>query len=218
MATRVSPAKKPRAKRKLPARRAPIQQRSTATVAAILEATTQILAREGLAALTTNAIAERAGISVGSLYQYFSDKQAVLEALVTRHAERVQAGMLAAVQGAGGRPVLDSLAAIVRALIDAERLDPRLSPIVHQLLPLSGDSPIDRFEADMERLLAGMLAAAPDLRPRDPELAAAVLVRATSGALRTTARRAPDLLADPAFARELTALLRGYLLAMSTDP
>ncbi len=219
MATRVSPRPSIRAKRKLPARRAPIQQRSVATVEAILEATTQILAREGVGALSTNAIAARAGISVGSLYQYFADKEAVLTALLERHAERVQSRMLAALQEAAGRPLLDALETLVLALIDAERIDPRLSPIVHQLLPLSMDSPIDRFELEVEHMLTAVLAARTDVRPRDPVMTAAVLVRATSGALRTTARRAPEQLADPAFARELTVLLRGRVLAMlGPDP
>lgn len=218
MATRVSPRPKVRAKRKAPARRAPIQQRSTATVEAILEATTQILAREGLDALTTNAIAARAGISVGSLYQYFADKQAVLTALLQRHSDRVQGRMRLALQAAAGRPLLDAVETLVLALIDAERIDLRLSPIVHQLLPVWSDSPIDRFELEIERLLAGMLTARTDVRPRDPEMAAAILVRATSGALRTTARRAPEQLSDPSYARELTDLLRGYIRTMAIEP
>lgn len=63
-------------------RRQPVQARSRRTVAVILQATAQILVKEGEAALTTNYIAERAGVSVGTLYQYFPDKQAVCHALV----------------------------------------------------------------------------------------------------------------------------------------
>lgn len=139
-------------------------------------------------------------------------------ALLTRHAERVQGLMAAAVRDAVGRPFLESVDLLVRALIQAEAVDLRLSPIVHQLLPTTGDSPIDRFEADMEGVIAGMLASAPDLRPRDPTHAAAVLVRATGGVLRTTARRAPAQLTAPGFADELSALIRGYLQTMSTAP
>lgn len=63
-------------------RRRPVQARSQRTVAAILQAAAQILVKEGEAALTTNYIAERAGVSIGTLYQYFPDKQAVCHALV----------------------------------------------------------------------------------------------------------------------------------------
>ena len=63
-------------------RRRPVQERSQRTVAAILQAAAQILIKEGEAALTTNCIAERAGVSIGTLYQYFPDKRAVCQALV----------------------------------------------------------------------------------------------------------------------------------------
>lgn len=215
MPTRVSPRRAARKKPPAPTRRVPIQQRSVATVEAILEATIQILDRSGPDALTTNAIAGRAGISVGSLYQYFPDKQSILAALLTRHAERVQGMMSAALAGADGQRVLDHIDVLARALIAAEVSDLRLSRIFHQLLPPIPDSPVDRFEAAMESVVAGMLAAAPDLRPRDPALAAAVIVRAGGGVLRTTARRAPEALTSPAFEREFAALLRGYLQTMA---
>lgn len=215
MPTRVSPRRTGRKKTPTPARRAPIQQRSIATVEAILEATIQILDRSGIDALTTNAVAERAGISVGSLYQYFPDKQAILDALLTRQATRVQGMMAAALADADGKRVLDGVDALARALIAAEATDLRLSRIFHQMLPATADSPVDRFETAMEAVVAGLLAAAPDLRPRDPALAAAVIVRATSGALRTTARRAPETLTTPEFEREFAALIRGYLQTMA---
>ncbi|MBL8305381.1 MAG: TetR/AcrR family transcriptional regulator [Rubrivivax sp.] len=72
-----------------PSRRAPVQGRALQTVDAILQATAQVLVKDGEAALTTNRIAERAGVSVGTLYQYFPDKQAVFRALLD--AERQHA-------------------------------------------------------------------------------------------------------------------------------
>ena len=67
-------------------RKKPAQARSRATVEAILEAATRILRDQGLAGLTTNRVAERAGVSVGSLYQYFPGKEALLAALIEREA------------------------------------------------------------------------------------------------------------------------------------
>ncbi|MFN3376989.1 MAG: TetR/AcrR family transcriptional regulator [Burkholderiaceae bacterium] len=71
-------------------RRAPRQERAQLTVEAIFEAVAQIVATEGEAALTTNRIAERAGVSVGSLYQYFPSKEAIVTALLERHCAQVQ--------------------------------------------------------------------------------------------------------------------------------
>ncbi|GAA4426835.1 TetR/AcrR family transcriptional regulator [Acidovorax lacteus] len=70
-------------------RRAPRQERAQVTVEAIFEAVAQIVATEGEAALTTNRIAERAGVSVGSLYQYFPSKEAIVTALLDRHCTQV---------------------------------------------------------------------------------------------------------------------------------
>src|SRR5215831_5031264 len=65
-------------------RRTPRQVRAEETVSAILEGEAQILEAGGLAAFTTNAVAERAGVSIGTLYQYFADKQAILRAIAER--------------------------------------------------------------------------------------------------------------------------------------
>ena len=65
-------------------RKQPRQQRSAALVSAVLDAAVQVLTREGAARFTTARVAERAGVSIGSLYQYFPDKDAVMLALLAR--------------------------------------------------------------------------------------------------------------------------------------
>jgi AcrR family transcriptional regulator len=71
-------------------RREPKQQRSRQTVEAVLEAVQRVLKRHGAEAVTTNRIAEAAGVSIGSLYQYFPDKQAIFTALYDRHVDEVR--------------------------------------------------------------------------------------------------------------------------------
>ncbi|HEY2710476.1 MAG TPA: helix-turn-helix domain-containing protein [Caulobacteraceae bacterium] len=84
-------------------RRSPRQARSRATFEAIVEAASQILERDGAGAFNTNAVAERAGVSIGTLYQYFPDKQAILlaaarrEPLPSRHRALVDA-LIAAIE------------------------------------------------------------------------------------------------------------------------
>lgn len=77
-------------------RKTPSQRRSRTTVEAILDATGLILAQGGLAAVNTNAVAERAGVSIGSLYQYFPSKEAILAALIRRIKEEMLEDMQAA--------------------------------------------------------------------------------------------------------------------------
>src|SRR5262245_41388246 len=214
MSTRVSTRKAGRKKPAPPARRSPVQRRSAETVEAVLQATAPILSRGGLEALSTNAVAARAGVSIGSVYQYFPDKQALVDALMARYVARQQELIVAAVVGTAGKPLVEGVTAFVRGLISAHRVDPRMGQIFHQLLPVLPTSPIDAFERELERTVAGLFAGVAELRPRDAEMAAIVLVRATGGVIRTTMRRSPELVLTDGFERELVALLLGYLEGM----
>src|ERR1051325_8556080 len=80
-------------KRRLSPRKTPRQERSRATVEALLEATTDILVRGGYAKLTTNRIAERAGVNIASLYQYFPGKEAIAAGLRRRHGAEQRAAL-----------------------------------------------------------------------------------------------------------------------------
>lgn len=92
-------------------RKTPSQQRSRFTYEVILEAAARVFDAEGMSA-TTNRIAERAGVSVGSLYQYFPDKQALLHELALRHIDQAEAAFAAAVQQIrASRPSLDIVVA-----------------------------------------------------------------------------------------------------------
>jgi AcrR family transcriptional regulator len=112
---------------RLEPRKQPAQSRSTATVSAILEAAARILEERGLDGYTTNAIAERAGISIGSLYQYFPGKDAVTIAL----AEREAAILLAAVAEAGkAEDWRGGLVAMIRAAVQHQLRRPRLARLL----------------------------------------------------------------------------------------
>jgi AcrR family transcriptional regulator len=85
-ATRIPTTAKPSRRKRLEPRKPPTQSRATETVKAVLEAAARILERHGFEGYTTNAIAERAGVSIGSLYQYFPGKDAVTVALIERES------------------------------------------------------------------------------------------------------------------------------------
>jgi len=96
-------------------RRNPKQARAQATVDAILEATFHILETDGLAQLTTNGIAERAGVSIGTLYQYFSDRDEILAMMGKRQAEGIQSRITDVLEKS---PDPESIRTIVRAIMN----------------------------------------------------------------------------------------------------
>jgi AcrR family transcriptional regulator len=111
-------------------RKSPRQARAKATVDAIVEATTQILQAEGFDHFTTARVAERAGVSVGSLYQYFPNKAALASAVVERCCET----FAAAFEGALAGRRHETLADCVRALIDVTLISHHLAPAVHRIV------------------------------------------------------------------------------------
>src|SRR6516162_6999751 len=102
-----------------PKRRIPRQARAEETVAAILEGAAQVLEAGGLAAFTTNAVAERAGVSIGTLYQYFADKNAVLLALAQQQMQATLKAVRRALEPAQDLDAEARVRAMVRVLVHA---------------------------------------------------------------------------------------------------
>lgn len=183
-------------------------------MAAILEATAQVLEADGYEGTTTGKIAERAGVSVGSLYQYFPTKDALVAELVERHFTEVSERMLTVLAEVAAVPIDDAVGAIAEAIVELHRE----RAVRHQafnllLLRLDGVEIIDRFLSSVEAAVTDTLARRTEaLRVSDPELAAQVLCRAVSGLVRNTLRREPERFADEAFRRELVELVRRYLV------
>lgn len=117
-------------------RRTPRQQRSRDTVGFVLTAAAQVFEREGIAA-TTNRIAERAGVSIGTLYQYFPDKLALLYALAERHVREADAALEATYARARalGLAPADALAEIVETVVDRHAGQPTLHVVLERFTP-----------------------------------------------------------------------------------
>jgi AcrR family transcriptional regulator len=107
-------------------RKRPHQQRSAATVDAILEAAAHILERKGLDALTTNAVAELAGVSIGSLYQYFPGKAAILAELIRRERLILLTG-IDRIAHACGTSLKDDVCSLIRIAVAHQLLRPALA-------------------------------------------------------------------------------------------
>jgi AcrR family transcriptional regulator len=116
-------------------RREPRQQRSRQTVDAVLDAVTLVLKRHGPDAVTTNRITETAGVSIGSLYQYFPDKQAIYSALHQRHVDEVRRVIDGALAEHASGSLQDFARVLVNGLADVHTADPELHRLVTALVP-----------------------------------------------------------------------------------
>ena len=188
-------------------RKEPRQQRARATVDAILLAAAHILKTEGFERATTNRIAERAGVSIGSLYQYFPNKGAVVAALRERHHDWFEGCLQAEIARAASLPLRGAVRSIVELSIALHAVD---VPLHNALTERHAFTPED--DAAFRRLAQRQLEENRDtLRPLDPEMASYVLVRTHQALVHRTAHEEPERLADPRFAEEVTELLVRYL-------
>src|SRR5262252_6810703 len=119
-------------------RKSASQQRSRVTVDALLGATARILLKDGYDRASTNRIAHVAGVSIGSLYQYFPSKEALVAALIDRHKQQIIQVLRDALTKVATRPVADAARELVKASIDAHRVDPRLHRVLAEQIPRVG--------------------------------------------------------------------------------
>jgi AcrR family transcriptional regulator len=187
-------------------RKLPRQRRAQATVEAILEATARILERDGLAGFTTNAVAERAGISIGSLYQYFPSKHALTVALIARERGILRREIAAASDAPGGRAALRGMiAAAVRHQLRRPALA-RLLNYAESRLP--GDDDGRRMSTAIRDLLTQVLSR-PDLAPPHPALAVADVLAMVRGMLDAAGEHGETDAAD--LERRIGRAVFGYL-------
>ena len=195
-------------------RRRPSQERSRFTVDAILDAAAQVFEARGFAEGTTNRIAERAGVSVGSLYEYFPTKDAVAVALAERELERERESLLATLDGGGeGAEGVDAL---LRRLVEAVlELHTRRSALFRILADESAHPPelhacVLRFEASLAHALEGELRRR-GAAPHDPDTAAHLVVQTVESLAHRFVLRGIHDLPRERFVEETTRLLAGYL-------
>lgn len=198
------------------ARKTASQERSRLTVDALVEATARILVKEGFDKASTNRIAEVAGVSVGSLYQYFPGKEALVAALIERHNQKVMAAIRQELADAFHEPLKQAVRRLVRIAVKAHRIDPRLHRVLSEQIPRVGKlEKIEGFNRDYFAMFKTFLEGHRDeVRPRDLELAAFVCVTAIE-ALTHNAVLHQKIVSDSAMdalVDEATRLITGYLL------
>lgn len=164
-------------------RKEPTQARSKATVDALVEATARLLVDEGYEHVSTNRIAEVAGVSVGSLYQYFPNKQSLVMAVIRRHQDQMIAMLQRHVAELADAPVDQAVRTYVRAMFEAHRVHPELQRV---LLPLMLQLGLDHLEDVQYRILAMVQAwlnrHRDEILPQRLDAAALVLVTSVESA------------------------------------
>lgn len=139
-------------------RKLPSQKRSQAMVEALLDATARVLRREGYDRTSTNRVATVAGVSIGSLYQYFPNKEALVAALVTRHNREMLRLLREAMTEAARLDLEDALRELVRTTVDAHLVDPVLHRIFAEQVPRMGQlAEIAAFQREIFRLVRAYL-------------------------------------------------------------
>ncbi|MFY0569875.1 TetR/AcrR family transcriptional regulator [Archangium lansingense] len=194
-------------------RKRPRQERAKATVETILEAAAHVLVTSGYEGTTTKAVAERAGVSIGSLYQYFPSKEALVAMLLERFHQRaleVLADKLAP------HPITDleqEVRELVRALVEFYGVNPRLQRVLLEQAPRIGRlQVVQEIEARVESLVQIVLAQNLEFeRPRNLGLVVFIIIRALRSAVWAAVVERPELIGTPEFVEELSALILGYL-------
>jgi len=181
-------------------------------VEAILQAAARVFVQVGYGRATTNRIARAAGISVGSLYQYFPSKDAVAVELLRRYRETLLQLVQRHLSGVDASTFEPAVRALLAALLRAEGIDPALHRVlIEQVLRTSARAEIIGFEEQMEGMLAGFIrGAAGGAFPRDPDVASFVLVRAVLGAVHAAVVDRPSV-NGPALVDEVTRLVVRFL-------
>lgn len=188
-------------------RKTPVQTRSGVTVEAILEATIQVLLSHGTGQLTTTRVAERAGVSVGTLYQYYPNKQSLLFALLERHLGNVVSAVEHACKENHHQPLDTMVRAVVQAFVDAKLARRDASLALYAVAPdLEGEALIAKLTKRAIAAMSSMLKTAPGVRFSEPEFTAFMFLSAMVGTTRAVL--------EGGASRDLEEKLRGHLFLL----
>lgn len=192
------------------------QERSRATVDALIEATARILVRDGFDRASTNRIAQVAGVSIGSLYQYYPSKEALVAAVIERHTQGLMEVVRVALAEVAGLSLEMAVRKLVSVAIDAHRIDPRLHRVLAEQIPRVGRlAKVETFNRDIYSLLRAYLEhRRNELRTVDLDMATFVCVTSIEALTHTAVLHRPEVLSDDevgGLVDEVTRLVVRYL-------
>ena len=190
-----------------------MQSRSRVLVDAILEAAARRFDERGYDRTTTSDVAALAGVSVGSLFQYFPSKRSLITALHERHAREVDAALADALADPAEGTPTEHLTRTIGALLAAHRRHPRLQVLLHRELPslqvASTDSPARRqTAAQLERWVAGRR---PNADPAELSRTTQIVGRLGEALLHSAVLEPLDGVSDADLVREIVRVLEAYV-------
>jgi AcrR family transcriptional regulator len=195
-------------------RKTPIQARSTVTVEAISEAAIQVLLRHGAERLTTTRVADRAGVSVGTLYQYYPNKQSLLFAVLEHHLNNVAATVEAACESACHKPLAEMIREMVEAFVDAKMERADISVALYRVsADIGGPALIKRINQRLRKAVEAMLQTAPDTKLPLDKFAIGIMLAAMAGAMRSLLENGPTSSTVRKSREQLVLLCQSYMMA-----
>ncbi len=203
-------------------RKRPRQARAQETVAAILQAAAALIAEVGFAEATTNKIASRAGVSVGSLYQYFPNKSAILVSLLEQHIREVQPIIVKTLEEMAdpGIPLATTIRTLFVRLVEAHGDNPRLYRVLAEEVPQPPLIRQMRREGEVRyaRRVEQILRQRPDVEVHHPAIAAYVLGQAIDALTHWLVHRAPESFDRETYIDESVRMATAYLASSRSDP
>ena len=192
------------------------QARSRATVDAIIEATARILITEGFDKASTNRIAEVAGVSVGSLYQYFPGKEALVAAVVERHQEEIMRTVRGELDEVSALPLEEAMRKLVAVAVKAHRVHPRLHRVLAEQIPRVGQlETLETFNRENYALFRAYLEGRrSELGVNDLDVASFVCVTTIEALTHNAVLHYPEKLSEQTLKTlidEASRLVTGYL-------
>ena len=199
-------------------RKSPVQARSAASVDAILEATVQVLLHVGKERLTTTRVALRAGVSVGTLYQYFPNKSALLKAALKRHLDEVTDALELVYHEQRGNSVEQMATALISAFLQAKMRDAKTSVALYAVSSdVDGAKIVQQKAIRSNKAIVEMLKTASEPTV-DPQLVASMLQGAMVGVSRRMLESGAPEKQFETLRQELVFLACAYLKACSARP
>lgn len=192
------------------------QDRSRATIDVILQAATHVLVKEGYEGTNTNRIAEFAGVSIGSIYQYFADKESIIAELIEIHINKIMAVLIVKFNSLNKVPLQDGIRILIHSMIEARSVDPKLRRVFDEQLPKAGKLlRLREYENQAVEMLKNYLQLKKsEVKVKNLDMAAFISVYAVEGILQVALNSRQDILSMGHLEDELTNLIVHYLVAL----